>query len=170
MCQVPEQNITSCLTCNHTPHHNTRKQWNILQRENGTPSWYRSCCNMRPDTSSFRFEGSAVGQEEQPTLLACCCRSAHIRCCRTWCYCPNMLCHMVQDLLDSHMNDALTHHQTHHFGPHSQHNQKADGQRQQQAGRKIKPTAGEIETKQGVGRRKASPNRTLPGRPKIWMR
>ena len=78
----------------------------------------------------------------------------------------------MQDLLDSQMEDALTHHQMHHFGPKNHGNHKAEGQRQQQAGRQTKqaadmPGAVQKGTKQDVAR---LPKRPLPGRPKIWMR
>ena len=80
----------------------------------------------------------------------------------------------MQDLLDSAVEDALTNHQTHQFGPKSHRNQRAEGQRQQQAGRQAKqvadmPGAVQKATKQDVVKCKALPKRPLPGRPKIWM-
>lgn len=81
----------------------------------------------------------------------------------------------MQDMLDSPMEDAVTHLQTHHFGPKSHRNQRAEAQRQQQAGRQTKqaadmPGAVQKGTKQDVAKCKALPKRPLPGRPKIWMR
>lgn len=81
----------------------------------------------------------------------------------------------MQDLLESQTEDALTHYQKHHFGPKSHKNQKAEGQRQQQAGRQTKQAADRPEavqkgSEQDVARCTALPRRPQPGRPKIWMR
>lgn len=82
---------------------------------------------------------------------------------------------MLQDLLDIQMDVALTHHQTHHFGPESNMHQKTEAQRQQQAGRQSKqaadmPGAVQKGIKQDIAKRKAFPKRPPLGRPKVWMR
>ncbi|KAL3137077.1 hypothetical protein ABBQ32_006662 [Trebouxia sp. C0010 RCD-2024] len=79
------------------------------------------------------------------------------------------------DLQLDHMDDALTHHQKHHFSPQSCHSQKDEGQQHQRpGGRQAKQLVDMSEglqkrtKKDGKGR--AFPKQPVPTKPKIWMR
>jgi len=99
----------------------------------------------------------------------------------------------VQDLVDSHADDALTQHQTHYFGPKTgpkqqvsaikqhqsqrkamQQEQQQQQQQQQQRQQGIGQSHATVHEKKlsrlNAGRQDASPKRIPASRPKIWMR
>jgi ATPase subunit of ABC transporter with duplicated ATPase domains len=103
----------------------------------------------------------------------------------------------VQDLLDSHADDALTQHQTHYFGPQTRPKQQVSAIKQQQSQKEAMQQQQQQQQQQQIqrgkhwqqeleqsrttvhekklsrlnaGRQDASPKRIPASRPKIWMR